>query len=107
MYGRWTVTPRDYVTRVRRYRNEIGNLVWAAPQDTMCRPLIIHGGRVGPIVFAGTHLSVEERQARTVANLVQLREMAPDQPFVLVLQGFTVAESFSELAPRSTRQRGR
>jgi len=34
-YGRWTVDPRDYVARVHRYRDEIGGLCWAAPQDWM------------------------------------------------------------------------
>lgn len=33
-YGRWTVTPADYVARVRRYRDEIGNLTCAAPQTS-------------------------------------------------------------------------
>lgn len=92
MHGRWTVTPAEYVRRVRRYAGRIGRLVWAAPQDWMCEPIIINGGRVGPAFFAGTHLSVEEHQARTVANFVQLREMAPDLPFIPVLQGFTRAE---------------
>lgn len=90
--GRWTVTPRDYVTRVRRYRDEIGHLGWAAPQDWMCEPLIISGGQAGPLKFVGTHLSVEEHQRRTVANLVQLREMAPDLPFIPVVQGYRLDE---------------
>jgi hypothetical protein len=92
MYGRWTVTPAEYIARVRRYRDEIGKLTWAAPQDWMCEPIIINGGQAGPITFAGTGLSVAEHQARTVANLVQLREMAPDLPFIPVLQGYTLDE---------------
>lgn len=92
MHGRWTVSPHEYVARVRRYRDEIGMLAWAAPQDMMCEPIIIHGGRAGPVLFAGTHLTVEEHQARTVANFAQLREMAPDLPFIPVLQGFALAE---------------
>lgn len=92
MHGRWTVTPHDYAARVRRYRDEIGLLAWAAPQDMMCEPAIIDGGWHGGQYFAGTHLPVEVHQARTVANLVQLREIAPDLPFIPVLQGFTRAE---------------
>jgi hypothetical protein len=92
MFGRWTVAPADYVARVRRYRDQIGRLQWAAPQDWMCEPIIINGGQVGPLTFVGTHLSVAEHQARTVANLVQLRELAPDLPFIPVLQGYTLAE---------------
>src|SRR5437016_3067603 len=41
MFGRWTVKPRVYVERVRRYSSEIGKLSWAAPQDWMCEPFIL------------------------------------------------------------------
>ncbi len=92
-YGSWdSVTPREYVDRVRRYRDEIGNLAWAAPQDWMCEPLIIHGGRIGKSVFAGTHLSVSEHLHRTVGNLIDLRSLAPDLPIVPTIQGFTRAD---------------
>ncbi|GII20842.1 deazapurine DNA modification protein DpdA family protein [Planosporangium mesophilum] len=87
--GRWTVTPAAYVARLRRYRDEIGNLMWAAPQDWMCEPIVINGGRVGPVVFAGTRLSVAEHQRRTVANFAQLRDLAPELPVIPVVQGFT------------------
>lgn len=87
-YGQWTVTPADYVARLRRYRDEVGNLRWAAPQDWMCEPVVINGGQVGPIRFAGTGLSVAEHQHRTVTNFAQLRELAPDLPIIPVLQGW-------------------
>jgi hypothetical protein len=88
-HGRWTITPREYVTRLRRYRDEIGRLDWAAPQDWMCEPIVINGGRIGPIVFAGTRLSVGEHQRRTVANYAQLRDLAPDLNIIPVVQGDT------------------
>ncbi|GAA3242966.1 hypothetical protein ACFO1B_30860 [Dactylosporangium siamense] len=88
-YGRWTVTPRDYIARVRRYRNDIGRLAWLAPQDWMCEPLIINGGTVNGKRFAGTRLSVAEHQRRTVLNYVQLRDLAPDLPIIPVVQGWT------------------
>ncbi len=91
-FGRWTVAPAEYVARVRRYRDEVGRLAWAAPQDWMCEPIVIAGGRVGPIRFVGTGLSVAQHQRRTVANLVQLREMAPDLTFVPVVQGDSVED---------------
>ena len=34
-YGRWTLTLEQYVAAVRRYRDEVGQLDWAAPQDRM------------------------------------------------------------------------
>ncbi len=91
-YGRWTVAPPEYVARLRRYRDEIGNLMWAAPQDWMCEPIIINGGTVGGQRFAGTHLSVAEHQRRTVTNVAQLRDLAPDLPIIPVVQGWTVAD---------------
>ncbi|MGI5220600.1 DUF7221 family queuine tRNA-ribosyltransferase-like protein [Nocardia sp. CA-290969] len=88
-YGAWTTTtPAQYVARVRRYRDEIGGLVWAAPQDWMCEPIIIQGGRIGTNTFVGTGLSVVEHQRRTVDNYLELRSLAPDLPFIPVLQGY-------------------
>jgi len=94
VYGSWEhgPTPAEYVARVRRYRDEIGQLAWAAPQDWMCENIVIHGGQIGPVRFAGTHLSVAEHQRRTVNNFVELRDRAPELPFVPVVQGWTVAD---------------
>ncbi|GAA1954645.1 DUF7221 family queuine tRNA-ribosyltransferase-like protein [Catenulispora subtropica] len=91
-YGDWTTSPEDYVIRVRRYRDQIGRLMWAAPQDWMCEPAVIAGGRMGPLTFVGTGLSVAEHQRRTVENFLQLRDLAPDLPFVPVIQGYTLPE---------------
>jgi hypothetical protein len=81
-YGRWTVTPGAYVAAVRRYRRSIGRLAWAAPQDWMCEPVIV----------AKTGLSVAEHQRRTVANFVRLKQLAPDLPFIPVLQGWLTSD---------------
>ncbi len=171
LYGRWTVAAEDYVVEVRRFRDESGGMMWAAPQDWMCEPPVIHGlvvrrgkrpcpvckkaerqlhGRpvtmrtvsldaeerpalaclvcdftttgappkipvapwrawalsAGPamaasvatadklgidavVLFHGTGLDVDEHQRRTVANLLHLRKLAPDLPFIPVLQGWT------------------
>ncbi len=80
MFGCWTLTPQAYVTAVRRYRDEITCLAWAAPQDWMCEPVIV----------SRTGLSVREHQRRTVANLVELRALAPDLPIIPVLQGWSL-----------------
>lgn len=82
MYGAWQTTPEQYVSAVRRYRDEIGNLAWAAPQDWMCEPFML----------AKTGMSVRAHQYRTVANYLQLRELAPDLPFAPVLQGWDIAD---------------
>jgi hypothetical protein len=78
-HGRWTRTAREYVDDVRRLRDEVGQLEWAAPQDWMCEEFVIRK----------TGLSVEEHQRRTVDNFVELRSMAPDLPIAPVLQGWT------------------
>lgn len=100
-HGRWTVTPAEYVERLYRYRDEIGHLLWAAPQDWMCEPPIVYGGWEGGQYYVGTRRFLDpggvltfdelvaEHQRRTVANGAQLREMAPDLPITFVVQGWT------------------
>jgi hypothetical protein len=78
-YGEWRTTEADYVAAVRRYRNEIGGMDWAAPMDWMCEPFMLER----------TGLTVAEHQQRTVANVLRLRTMAADLPIVPVLQGWT------------------
>lgn len=80
-FGSWNhgPSPATYAARVRRYRDEIGRLAWAAPQDWMCEPWIV----------AKTGLTVDTHLRRTVDNFAQLRSLAPDLPFVPVIQGWT------------------
>lgn len=82
MFGEWRTTPEEYVAAVRRYRDEIGGLEWAAPQDWMCEPFMLDK----------TGLTVGEHQRRTVENYLELRSLAPDLPFVPVLQGWAVGD---------------
>ncbi|AWN31784.1 hypothetical protein [Streptomyces sp. NEAU-S7GS2] len=93
-YGTWDrgPSPLEYAERVRRYRDQVGGLLWASPQDWMCEPIVIHGGTVGRVTFAGTKLTVAEHQRRTVANLLTLRAIAPDLPFIPVVQGHSLRE---------------
>lgn len=90
--GRWTVTPEEYVDRLRRYAAEITQMSFCAPQDWMCEPKIRTGGTAGRVRFVGTHLSVKEHQHRTVENLLRLRELAPELPIIPVLQGYEIGE---------------
>jgi hypothetical protein len=82
LHGRWETSPATYATAVRRYRDEIGGLAWAAPQDFMCEPFML----------ARTGLTVRQHQERTVDNLLELRALAPDLPFVPVLQGWSLGD---------------
>jgi hypothetical protein len=79
LHGGWTLSASDYAAEVRRYREEIGLLEWAAPQDWMCEQTML----------ARTGLTVEEHQRRTIANYLELRALAPDVPWIPVLQGWT------------------
>ena len=80
MHGVWHTSPTVYATAVRRYRDEIGGLDWAAPQDWMCEPFMV----------AKTGLTVAGHQARTIASVLELRALAPDLPWVPVLQGWAL-----------------
>jgi hypothetical protein len=105
-HGRWTFTPAEYVARLRTYRDKIGNIRWCAPMDNMCEPLIINGGKVGRQRFFGTrHIldpdgwlgltyddMVNTHQDLTVANLLELRTLAPDLWIIPVLQGYTLPQ---------------
>lgn len=84
-HGAWTITPREYIDRIRRYQERIGRLDWAAPMDWMCEePMLLKTG-----------LSVREHQARTVANYAELNSMAPDLPIVPALQGQNIEDYLS------------
>lgn len=82
LYGRWRTDARAYVAAVRRYSEEIGQLDWAAGQDWM----------VESHVRERTGASLRTHQHRTVANYLQLRELAPELPFIATLQGQSVAD---------------
>jgi hypothetical protein len=77
LHGRYKTTVSEYVEAVRRYGDEIGGMLWAAPLDWMCEPFVIER----------TGLSVREHQERTVANYLELRDQGP---FIPVLQGWAL-----------------
>lgn len=98
-HGRWTITPKDYAARVKRYQQEIGGMLWASPQDHMCEKEIIYGGQYGPLKYAGTRQFIDpdermsyndlvfEHQRLTVLNYAQLRDIDSDLPIIPVVQG--------------------
>jgi len=106
-HGRWTLTAEEYVAEVRRYRDQLGpeRMLWAAPQDLMCEEVVIRGGFFHGQQFHGTRelrglkpgdpeqdlpTAVRIHQRLTVQNAVELRRLAPDIPFILVLQGYSL-----------------
>ena len=73
---RWVLPPEDYAAEVQRYAEQIGGLMWAAPQDWMCEPWILEK----------TGLLVADHQERTVQNYLDLSAY---RRFIPVLQGYT------------------
>lgn len=63
-----------------RYRDGIGRLDWAAPQDWMCEPHMLQK----------TGMSIAEHQSRTTLSVLELRRMLDGEgvPIVPVLQGW-------------------
>lgn len=82
MHGAWKTAPAEYVAQVRRFRDEVGSLDWVAPMDWMCEPIMLEK----------TGLTVGEHQVLTVRNFLELRALAPDLPFVPVLQGWALSD---------------
>jgi hypothetical protein len=80
--GTWSLGPKEYAAFVRRCRDEVGNLEWAAVQDWMCEPRVREKTRQG----------VEDHQLRTVISYLELRDEAPEVPWVPVLQGWGVCD---------------
>lgn len=82
LHGKFVTTPKAYALSVRRYRDAIGQLEWAAPQDHMTEPAMLARSTIAD--------TVDRAQAWTVNNYLTLRDLAADLPFVPVLQGQTL-----------------
>lgn len=81
-HGHWTVSPQQYASEVHRFQEQIGKMDWAAPQDWMCEPS----------VRQKTGLTVNQHQELTVTNFIELTTIAPELPWIPVLQGWTLGE---------------
>ncbi len=79
MHGEYQISSKTYAAEVSRYAEEVGQMRWAAIQDWMCEPFIT----------SKTGLSVPIHQQKTVASYLRLTELAPNLPWLPVLQGFT------------------
>jgi hypothetical protein len=77
--GEFTTTPAEYARSITRYREEIGSLEWAAPQDHMCEPWVLARSRVARTVPAA--------QAWSIRSVLELRDLGA--PVIPVLQGQT------------------
>lgn len=78
-HGTWTITPAQYVAEIRRAIDGIGAVPqFVAPMDWMSEFDILRK----------TGLSISEHQRRTLDNYRELVQLAPDLPWLPVLQGW-------------------
>lgn len=112
-HGCWPDPPPVFVDDVRRIVDGVGRMPdFIAPQDWMCEPWVIegknwhlkpsdpkffHGTReargLGPTAVPGEDEqpfddAVRFHQERTVENFLELRSLAPELPWIPVLQGW-------------------
>jgi hypothetical protein len=86
-YGRWRCSARDYATTMQRMCAEIGNVRHAAIMDWMCEPFVL----------TQTGLTIAEHHARTIDSYGELLALAPDVPWLPVLQGWHRADYLRHL----------
>lgn len=87
LHGRWTIDARTYAAEVRRWSAAIGMPDFAAIQDWMCEPPM--RGKTG--------LTIAEHQRRTIASYLELRALAPEIPWMPVLQGWGAPDYLDHL----------
>lgn len=96
-HGHYRSEPHEYVAQVRRW-SRCGRMVTAVSQDYMCEPLMV----------ARTGLTIREHQLLTVDRYHALSRLAPDLPWMPVLQGFAPSEyvtnilDYGRLLPHGT-----
>lgn len=76
-HGGWDISARAYADTVAAW-HDAGGLSWAATQDWLCVPPVL----------AATGLTVSEHQKRTVESWHELRDLAPDVPWLPTVQGW-------------------
>jgi hypothetical protein len=110
-HGCWRLPAPEFATDVRRIVNGVGRMPdFVAPQDWMCEPWVIFGKNQhlppgSPTRFHGTRearglgpddpeqdldTAVRFHQERTVENYLELLVLAPEIPWIPVLQGWTL-----------------
>ena len=88
-HGHFTTTPTQYINAIRRYRDHIGQLDWAAPQDHMTEPWILARSEIAS--------TVAEAQAWTTHNYLTLRALNPTLPIIPVIQGQTLNDYLTHI----------
>lgn len=88
MFGRWVTPAMQYSSEARKWSDAVGRPHFCAPQDWMCEPQML----------ARTGLCVSSHQQLTTSNYLLLRQLAPDLPWLPVLQGWEPADYLAHAA---------
>lgn len=80
MFGGWETSPQQYADEARHFQDRVGNLAFAAIQDWMCEPFMLEK----------TGKSVGEHQTLTIESWITLNSLAPNVPWIPVIQGWEV-----------------
>jgi hypothetical protein len=78
-FGGWRIDAKTFVSQVCRIAEEVGQMLWSPPQDWMCEEKAL----------LSTGLSIREHQRRTLVSFLECRDLAPEIPWIPVLQGAT------------------
>lgn len=81
-HGRWIFTPQWYADRSRLHAKRVGRPTLVSIMDWMCEP----------IVREKTGKSVKEHQQLTIESFLTLRDLAPELPWMPVLQGWAAPD---------------
>ena len=82
LFGKWTISEKEYIQELKRIENLSLNFDWVAQQDWMCED----------IMLKKTGLTILEHQIRTVENYDKLNSIEHDFNVVPVLQGQTIED---------------
>ena len=82
MHGTWTISARDYAREVEDIADQVGRMDGAYVQDWMVEPEMLE--KTGKSVF--------EHQMLTTRSYLELRDLAPQIPWIPVLQGYSPAQ---------------
>ncbi len=94
-FGRYRSSVEEYAAQVNRWMT-CGNMLIAVSQDWMCEPIILKGGRIGNMKFAGTGLTVADHQRLTIERYDALKPLTKAR-IMPVLQGYWPEEYVDHL----------
>lgn len=77
-YGRWTFTPKEYVSSTKTNSKRIGKMKFASIMDWMCEANVL----------AKTGKTIPYHQEKTIDNYIELMTLDPSIPWMPVIQGF-------------------